>query len=161
MSHIMTLTNCKGSGKPAHLGSLARTKAVCLPKQETKGKLQQKNYTCGFAKELAMHITRLVCRKVWCVWVAEWLALPTLDHNVLGWNPAWGRIQLMTVQPFIARNLSLSSPCDLTLVRLNPDMSCLCKQCRFRSVGFFRSQLIWICTVCHSVFEFVSTTWIK
>ena len=37
----------------------------------------------------------------------------------------------------------------LTLVLLSPDMSCLCKQCRSRSVGFFRSQLIWICTVCH------------
>ena len=37
----------------------------------------------------------------------------------------------------------------LTLVLLNPDMSCLCKQCRSRSVGFFRSQLIWICTICH------------
>ena len=49
----------------------------------------------------------------------------------------------------------------LTLVLLSPDMLCLCKQCRSRSVGFYRSQLIWICTVCHSVFEFVSTTWIK
>ena len=28
-------------------------------------------------------------------------------------------------------------------------MSCLCKQCGSRSVGFW-SQLIWICTVCHS-----------
>ena len=28
-------------------------------------------------------------------------------------------------------------------------MSCLCKQCRSRSVGFFKIQLIWICTVCH------------
>ena len=28
-------------------------------------------------------------------------------------------------------------------------MSCLCKQCRSRPVGFWRSQLIWICTVCH------------
>ena len=37
----------------------------------------------------------------------------------------------------------------LTLVLMNPDMSCLCKQCRSRSVGFWRSQLIWICTVCH------------
>ena len=35
------------------------------------------------------------------------------------------------------------------LVLLNPDISCLCKQCRSRSVGFWRSQLIWICTVCH------------
>ena len=37
----------------------------------------------------------------------------------------------------------------LTLVLLNPDIPCLCRQCRSRSVGFFRSQLIWICTVCH------------
>ena len=37
----------------------------------------------------------------------------------------------------------------LTLVLLNRDRSCLCKQCRSRSVGFWRSQLIWICTVCH------------
>ena len=28
-------------------------------------------------------------------------------------------------------------------------MPCLSKQCRSRSVGFWRSQLIWICTVCH------------
>ena len=38
---------------------------------------------------------------------------------------------------------------SLTLVLLNPDIPCLCKQCRSRSVGFWRSQLIWICTVCH------------
>ena len=31
----------------------------------------------------------------------------------------------------------------LTLVLLNPDIPCLCKQCRSRSVGFWRS------TVCH------------
>ena len=30
----------------------------------------------------------------------------------------------------------------LTLVLLNPDIPCLCKQCRSRSVGFWRSQLI-------------------
>ena len=49
----------------------------------------------------------------------------------------------------------------LTLVLLSPDIPCLCKQCRSRSVGFWRSHLIWTCTVCHSVFEFISTTWIK
>ena len=49
----------------------------------------------------------------------------------------------------------------LTLVLLNPDIPWLCKQCRSRSVGFWRSQLIWICTVCHLVCEFVSMTWIK
>ena len=49
-----------------------------------------------------------------------------------------------------------SCSCFVTLVLLNSDMSCLCKQCRFRSVDFWRSKLTWICTVCHSVFEFVS-----
>ena len=28
-------------------------------------------------------------------------------------------------------------------------------------MGIWRSQLIWICTVCHSIYEFVSVTWIK
>ena len=49
----------------------------------------------------------------------------------------------------------------LTLVLLNSDVLCLCKQCRSRSVSFWRRQLIWICTVCHLICEFVSTTWIK
>ena len=40
-------------------------------------------------------------------------------------------------------------------------MPCLSKQCRPRSVGFFRSQLIWICTVCQLVCEFLSAIWIK
>ena len=40
-------------------------------------------------------------------------------------------------------------------------MTSLCKQCRSRSVGFFRSQLIWICTVCHLVCEFILTTKIE
>ena len=44
---------------------------------------------------------------------------------------------------------------SLTLVLLNPDIPCLCKQCRARSVGFWRSQLIWICTVCHQVCKFI------
>ena len=41
------------------------------------------------------------------------------------------------------------------------DMPCLSKQCRSRSVGFWRSQLIWICTVCHSVCDFISIIWIN
>ena len=46
-------------------------------------------------------------------------------------------------------------------VLLNPERPCYCKQCRSRSVGFWRSQLIWTCTVCHSVYELMSTIWIK
>ena len=41
------------------------------------------------------------------------------------------------------------------------NMTCLSKQCRSRSVVFFRSQLIWICTVCLQICEFLSKTWIK
>ena len=54
-------------------------------------------------------------------------------------------------KPFLDFNLSASNAIWilLTLVLLNPNIPCLCKQCRSRSVGFFRSQLIWICTVCH------------
>ena len=48
-----------------------------------------------------------------------------------------------------------------TLVMLNPDILCLCKQCRSRSVGFWRSQLIWLCTVCHLLCEFIATIQIK
>ena len=43
--------------------------------------------------------------------------------------------------------LSAIKNLKLTLDLLNPDTPCLWKQCRSRSVG--RSQLIWICTVCH------------
>ena len=49
----------------------------------------------------------------------------------------------------------------LTLVLLNHDIPCLYKQNRSRSVGLWRSQLIWICTVCHSVCGLTSTIWIK
>ena len=41
--------------------------------------------------------------------MAERIALPTLDHKVPDSSPAGGRIQLMTVQHFVAQSLSLSS----------------------------------------------------
>ena len=53
-----------------------------------------------------------------------------------------------------------SCACSI-IVLLNPDTPCLCKQCKSRSVGFWWSQLIWICTICHLVCEFISTCWIK
>ena len=49
--------------------------------------------------------------------MAEWLALLTSEHEVLGLNTSGGRIQLMTVWCFIARSLFiiifLLSPYDL------------------------------------------------
>ena len=47
------------------------------------------------------------------------------------------------VKPLLQSNLSKLYPA-LTLVLWS-----LCKQCRTRSVGFFRSQLIWVYIVCH------------
>ena len=70
-------------------------------------------------------------------------------------------LAILLLKPFrltFKRALRLNSS---TLVLLNPDIPCLCKQCRSRSVGFWRSQLIWICTVCHQVCEFISTIGIK
>ena len=61
----------------------------------------------------------------------------------------------------VCYKFSMSSATILTLVLLNPDVPCFCKQCRSRSVGFWRRQMIWICTVCHQVCEFVSKIWIK
>ena len=47
-----------------------------------------------------------------------------------------------------------------SLFKFNP-CPAFFKQCRSRSVGFWRSQLIWICTVCHQVCKFIATIWIK
>ena len=47
----------------------------------------------------------------------------------------------------------------LTLVLLNPDIPCLCKQCRSKSVGFWRSQLFWICTVVMKYLNLYEQLW--
>ena len=70
-------------------------------------------------------------------------------------------IILLHYDPSQDSSLTVTFRSSLTLVMLNPDIPCLCKQCRSRSVGFWRSQLIWICTVCHKVCEFIAKIWIK
>ena len=45
------------------------------------------------------------CRSIW---MAEWLALQTLDHKDLGSDLTGGRIQVVTVCCFIAQSLLLS-----------------------------------------------------
>ena len=74
--------------------------------------------------------------------------------NIPGmWRILWitlcSRHQWKTSYTSIHKLAECVPPCLLTLVLLNPDIPCLCKQCRSRSVGFWRSQLIWSCTVCH------------
>ena len=62
---------------------------------------------------------------------------------------------------YLRRLIYLSILCSLNPSLADHDMCCLSKQCRSRSVGFWRSQLIWTCTVCHQVCEFISIIWIK
>ena len=57
------------------------------------------------------------------------------------------KIKLQSSLPMVFFFFFFERP--FTLVLLNPDIPYLCKQCRSRSVGFSRSQLNWICTVCH------------
>ena len=88
-----------------------------------------------------------------------WITIPArkfLGHYyknhtvpVLGLNKRWTALHLKM------DNRSTGFEDLLTLDLLNLDIPCLRKQCRCRSVGFFRSQLIWICTVCHSVCEYI------
>ena len=61
--------------------------------------------------------------------------------------------------------LKLCSATDVNPSPAEHDMSCLCKQCRSRSVCFWRSQLIWTCTVCHvimwiSIYNQDQTIWL-
>ena len=64
----------------------------------------------------------------------------TLDQEILGLILGSGGVQLLThCMAFHCTELSIITSLyqsDLTLVLLNPDIPCLCKQCRSRSVGF-------------------------
>ena len=79
------------------------------------------------------------------VWTAGRLSL-----MALWWCHSMSYMHLTckkAIIPFISLRLASHSVGLLTLVLLNPDISCICKQCRSWSFGFWRSQMIWICTV--------------
>ena len=68
-----------------------------------------------------------------------------LDHEVIqhilfqGYStPNFDRV-IKLLNDFSDLTLFLHNSYSLTLFQLNRDMSCLCKQCRSRLVGFFRS----------------------
>ena len=75
----------------------------------------------------------------------------------------WSEYALLVIQSAYCRpnTRRQSKNSCLTFVLLNTDRFCFWKQCRSRSVGFWRSQLIWICAVCPWECEFISITWIK
>ena len=60
------------------------------------------------------------------------------------------------LSPELAQRVVMINPCSA-----ESGYTLFCKQCRSRSVGFWRSQLIWICTVYHQVCKFIATIWIK
>ena len=66
--------------------------------------------------------------------VSECFPVSDSKHNqevLKGLNPL-----LLSLRAFaLIRNIQMKSQ-KLTFVLLNPDMPCLCKQCRSRSVGF-------------------------
>ena len=75
-------------------------------------------------------------------------------------NKAWHLVWILCLAEN-SHEMSICKGCSLKQkknnnmkIKFNPslaehDMPCLSKQCRSRSVGFWRSRLIWICTVCH------------
>ena len=80
-------------------------------------------------------------------------------------NSAWSQSTLFAIHPAVLDTSGAAgnkidwsnfNPCPA-----EPRQALLCKQCRSRSVGFWRSQLIWICNVWHLVCEVALTTWIK
>ena len=90
----------------------------------------------------SLHLINLICTKhKVCSGFSVWFICNLMFTISFFFNIDLGLFWLMLV--------SWKIVFLLTLVLLNPDIPCLCKQCRSRSVGFWRSQLIWICTVCH------------
>ena len=68
--------------------------------------------------------------------------------NAITWSDVQRRSQYMWfIRHFQTYHIGKAVPFNPSLAE--HDRPCLSKQCRSRSVGFWRSQLIWICTVCH------------
>ena len=133
-----------------------------------------------YLKEMSMVLKMFKPLRFNCTCICIWKALKCSykqvssleEYFIYAFHPAFGpvnfikQIESFTIFVIVDTALFLKQHTlyqyiFLTLVLLNPDISCLCKQWRSRSVGFWRSQMIWICTVCHSVCEFISTIWIK
>ena len=75
-------------------------------------------------------------------------------------NPKSGGVALLALQRHSSLPVAITEALIKTFVLLKPDIHCLCKKCRSRSVCFWRMMIL-ICTVYHSVCEFTSTIWIK
>ena len=59
------------------------------------------------------------------------------------------RVAYQTVLPCAEVKMITFTTICVSIISPCPAEPSFCKQCRSRSVGFWRSQMIWICTVCH------------
>ena len=104
--------------------------------------------------------------------MAEWLALPTLDHEVPGLNPTGGRIQLMAALHFFVLFLNLRNPPLLVFVCWGIIVNKLFGHFFSQSVvSYFiwillvdfyvyqGRQLLW-CPVCFSLHSIASQKWV-
>ena len=83
-----------------------------------------------------------------CVsWVGLLLSTFKINHMYRRYVYSMNNKNLFYICTKIAHVYSEGTTDFLILVLLNPDIPCLGKQCR--SSWLWRSQLIWICTVCH------------
>ena len=80
-------------------------------------------------------------------------SLNCLDRNTWAntWDPDQSapRRKSLHYLPFSQPAVTMLTKRHVKFWDVAVEMTCFCKQCRSRSVGFWRSQLIWIFTVCH------------
>ena len=123
----------------------------------------ERNWPFGFL----LVVFWLWCRCFRCVLLSIWCLVRKVLGNCINCINIWLLPSRLFIKNCVTyfwlkkkkKCMSSALEKDLNSCLLNRDISCFHKQCRSRSVGFFRSQLIWICTVCHLVCDYVSTTW--
>ena len=124
-----------------------------------------KNIYCGYLSEALLMNTDNIC---FCEEIRKIIVFLFLNENIYcGYSsevPRWGASNEYPQHMFSSRNKKNIIQITLAYVAIwlkqvtrivsfvNPSLAehdkCS-KQCRSRSVGFWRSQLIWICTVYH------------
>ena len=105
------------SAKATHIFSAKNIRMLCIESTKTVNE---------------MTLNELV--KLMMLWTTGPRSLAFTGHT-------WSGIDISPIE--ITLDIQIVPPhwgLQLTLVLLNPDISCLCKQCRSRSVGFWRSE---------------------
>ena len=139
----MTCASSKDSDQPGHLPS---DQSLHCPHEESLGPLLP-NWVQSEDSDQTVPMLSLRWVHMPFCWFSRVLA-----HIISDELPRWaGRSRpSLHIQkgPFLFDEVHLMC-IDICTGPAEPDRPCLYKQCRSRSVGFWRSQLIWTFTVCH------------